>query len=51
MIFQENDFSCYVQLTDRFDCLIAYTPSDIGQYGYCNYFFPSLRRHKVWNYS
>ena len=49
MIFHEKYFSFYVLLTDsKFNCLLAFTSWNIGQYLYCNYLFPNSWNHKFW---
>ena len=33
----------------KFNCLVAFTPWDIGKYMYCNCLLTRLWRHKYWN--
>ena len=48
-LWKRNFCHLLFYLVTKFDCLIAFTSWDIGQYVPCNYLYPSLWRHKFWN--
>ena len=45
--FQEKYFSCYILLTDKIHCLIAFTSRDIGLYVFYNCFLTGCDVIKV----
>ena len=46
--FKENVSHAILYGLTKFHCLAAFTSWDIVQYVYCNFFFPSLWRHRIW---